>query len=193
MKKLKKQKLLLKSEKFFKEQLWQHCLIISILLLFAWLFDRLIPALLFFITHLILRPRFAKQYHSNTTYACLFTTSTIIILGIYSTLPIEVSLLSSIPVATFVCWVGYIVQDRLDLIIKLSPTLRTMSDEDFENHCKLIGLTNEEIRIADLIIRKEYKGKYLYSQMGYSKRNAVRIKAKIFNKLSNSEIKAPTK
>lgn len=44
------------------------------------------------------------------------TTLTIAFFGIASSLPVAVSLLSTVPICFGISWVGYIAQDRLDLI-----------------------------------------------------------------------------
>ena len=178
-------KIKLRIEKFFVYELWQHIIVISFISIFAWILNKPIEAVMFCITHLIIRPQFEKQYHCGTTALCLFTTLTIAMLGIYTTIPLSISLLSAIPVAIGVCWIGYIVQDRVDLKFKLKPNLKMISENEFISYCKLKGLDNYEIRIAKLIIRDDLKGEGLYNTIGYSKRQAIRIRKKIIFKLNS--------
>lgn len=173
----------LRIEKFFKEDLWQHLIVVAFIFTFSWILHKPYEAIMFCIAHLILRPIFEKQYHCGTTYYCLFTTLTIATMGIYNALPVSISLLSSLPVASLICWFGYIMQDRIDLIYKLSPNLKTMPIEEFENFCKIKNLTNEELEIAKKIIREELKGDALYNSINYCKRQTIRIRKKIFKKL----------
>lgn len=173
----------LRIEKFFKEDLWQHLIVVAFIFTFSWILHKPYEAIMFCIAHLILRPIFEKQYHCGTTYYCLFTTLTIATMGIYNALPVSISLLSSLPVASLICWFGYIMQDRTDLMNKLKPCLRTMPIEDFNKYCMMKGLTNDEIKIATYIIRDEIKGESLYSTIGYSKAQTIRIRKRIFNKL----------
>lgn len=175
----------LKLEMLFVEQLWQYIIVATTISIFAWILNKPIEAVMFCITHLIIRPQFEKQYHCGTTALCLFTTLTIAMLGIYTTIPLSISLVSAIPVAIGVCWIGYIVQDRIDLQYKLKPNLKMISESEFISYCKLKGLDNYEIKIARLIIRDDLKGEALYSTMGYSKRQAIRIKKKIIFKLNS--------
>lgn len=174
----------LRIEKFFKDELWQHLIVVAFIFTFSWILNKPFEAIMFCVSHLVLRPIFEKQYHCGTTYYCLFTTLTIATLGIYNSLPLSVSLLSSMPVATFICWFGYIFQDRIDLKCKLSPNLRSISIEEFENFCKLRNLTSDEIAIAKKIIREELKGDNLYNAIGYSKSQTLRIRKRIFSKLN---------
>ena len=67
----------LKIEKFFVEQLWQLCLVTAFVCICAWIFDKWIVALLFCISHTIIRMSFEKQYHCGATYLCMITTCTI--------------------------------------------------------------------------------------------------------------------
>lgn len=177
-------KIKLRIEKFFKEELWQYTLVIAFIFTFSWILHKPFESIMFCIAHLVLRPIFEKQYHCGTTYYCLFTTLTIATLGIYNALPISISLLSSLPVASFICWFGYIMQDRIDLKHKLSPNLKSMPLDEFENFCKLKNLTIDEIEIAKKIIREELKGENLYHTIGYSKPQTARIRKRIFTKLN---------
>lgn len=173
----------LRIEKFFKDELWQHLIVVAFIFTFSWILNKPYESIMFCIAHLILRPIFEKQYHCGTTYLCLFTTLTIATIGIYNALPISISLLSSLPVASFICWFGYIMQDRIDLKHKLSPNLKSMPLDEFVSFCKLKNLTIDEIEIAKKIIRDELKGENLYNSINYCKRQIIRIRKNIFKKL----------
>ena len=118
----------LKIEKFFKEQLWQHIIVVAFVCFCAWLFNKPFEAIMFCIAHLVIRPRFDKQFHCGTTTLCLITTLGIGYLGISRSLPVSISLLSAIPVAFVVCWVGYLAQYKIDLL-KYSHSLEAQIDD----------------------------------------------------------------
>ena len=109
-------RLLLLSEKFVTEQLWQIAIVVGSVAVFAWLFDKPAQAVMFCVAHLVIRNKFDKQYHCGTTALCLITTLSIAFFGIAAVLPFSVSLLSAIPVCFVVCYAGYIAQDRIDLL-----------------------------------------------------------------------------
>jgi hypothetical protein len=90
--------------------------VVAFVVFMAWLLDKPIEAILFIISHIIIRARFDKQYHCGKTAICIVTTLTIACFGILSALPLSLSLLSTVPICFFVSWVGYLAQDRLDLI-----------------------------------------------------------------------------
>lgn len=106
----------LKIEKFFKEQLWQFTLVIAFVFLLAWILNKYAEAVMFCVAHIVIRKYFDKQYHCGKTATCMFTTLSIAFFGIQYTLPIALSLLSTIPMCCFISWVGYVVQDRIDQI-----------------------------------------------------------------------------
>ena len=115
-KKKTKTDFLLEIEKFFTEQLWQLLIVVAFVSLCAWLFDKWIEAIMFCIAHTIVRRHFEKQYHCKTTGLCLIITLTIAFFGIATILPVTLSLLSTVPMCCFISWIGYIAQDRMDLL-----------------------------------------------------------------------------
>ena len=178
----------LEIEKFFKEDLWQHLIVVAFIFTISFIFNKYFEMIMFCVSHFVLRPLYNKEYHENKTNKCLFVTSAVITIGALNILPKSISLLSSLPVASFICWFGYIMQDRIDLQHKLSPNLKTMTLEEFENFCKLKNLTNDEVQIAKKIIRDELKGYNLYKAIGYSKRQTTRIRKQIFIKLNMAPV-----
>ena len=145
----------LKIEKFIKEQLWQLLLVITIVVLFACLLDKIIEAIVFCTAHLILRRDFNKQYHSGFTAVCLSITIAVAFFGIIVCLPINVSLLSSIPLAFIICWVGDIAQDRLDckskikeLTIKKPFDIETCTRDELVERCLELRFSQRNIELA---------------------------------------------
>lgn len=154
----------LKIEKFIKEQLWQHVLVLSIIALFAWLFDKEIEAVCFCLAHFVLRPKMEKQYHKDTTRGCLMLTAAIIFLGILFSIPIGSTLLVSVPLAFFVSWIGYIVQDRIDLQIENKQLQKnahkqfnpeTATEEELIARCRRCGFSEDNTMLAvEFFIKK---------------------------------------
>lgn len=164
-------KLLVK--KFFKVDLWQYVLILSLICAIAFIFDKWVEAFSFCVAHYILRPKFDKQYHSYNTKICLLITSAVAFIGIMLTLPVHISLLSSIPVALFICWVGNLVQDRIDLTLynkqyklkideleKPKPfDLDNCTEIELRERCKLKGYKPKKIEraVVHFIHKTEHK------------------------------------
>ena len=106
----------LKIEKFVKEQLWQLVVVIALLLFASFLFDKYIECVLFCVSHTVIRNSFCKQYHCGTTALCLFLTLSVGWFGISTVLPTSIRVLSSIPLCFIVAFLGFIAQDRVDMI-----------------------------------------------------------------------------
>jgi hypothetical protein len=58
-----------------------------------------------------------------------------------------------------------------------------MTEQELLEHCKKKGLSEEECRIAKLVIIDRLKGKDLYSAMSYSERQSKRLRTAIINKI----------
>ena len=141
----------LKLEKFFVEQMWVYLIVICSILLCAWIFDRWIESILFVIAHIGIRRAFNKQFHFNKTAYCLCLTLAIIWFAIPITLPLATSLLSGIPIAFLICFVGFLAQDLVDikkgikeleiytleLIRKLThKDIYSMTEDELYEHCR---------------------------------------------------------
>lgn len=154
LKKQSKSKILLKVKvkNFLTKQLWQHLIVVAFVAFTAWIFCKPWEAIMFCVSHLVIRRLFDKQYHCGTIALCLFTTLTIAFLGIATCMPVTLSLLSSIPVCCFVAWVGYIAQDRIDLIAfrrkKEEFNLDTCTREQIVEVCKLLHYRADKIDLA---------------------------------------------
>lgn len=106
---------------------------------------------MFCLAHIIIRRNFDKQYHCETTALCLITTLTIAFFGIASILPVTISILSTIPICFFISWLGFIAQDRLDLIFinnKLKQKPELNEKEIFIKKCKDLRYNDLKTQIA---------------------------------------------
>lgn len=159
-------------EKFFREQLWQLLLVVAFLFLCGWLFDKMIVAVLFAISHTVIRPTFEKQYHAKTTYLCLFMTLTISFFGISYCLPLSISLLSAIPVCYCISWIGYIAQDRIDciaIIKKLqSKTIWEMNENELADYCFAKGIRGDMLEFVIMVVIHQMKYEEIGNLLGYA-------------------------
>lgn len=148
--KINKVKLKLKLEKFLKEELWQHIIVIAFVFLYAWIFDKYVESIMFCVSHIVIRKYFDKQYHCGTIAICMFITLSIAFFGIMYSLPLSISLLSTIPICFLICWVGYIVQDRIDQIAENKDLQNEIDNligkiKEYEN-INLYKMTETELR-----------------------------------------------
>lgn len=161
----------LKLEKFLKEA-WQLLLVIAFIFACGWIFGKVIVAILFATAHTVIRPRFEKQFHAKKTYLCMVLTFTIAFFGIASCLPLNVSLLSCIPVCWFISWVGYIAQDRMDCyktIKKLqSKTIWQMTENELADYCYAKGIRGDMLEFVVMVVIHEMKYEEISKHLKYS-------------------------
>ena len=162
----------LKIEKFFTEILWQILVVFAFIFLCAWIFDKYIEAVLFCISHTVIRMLFDKQYHCGTTAICMVLTLSIAFFGIAHTLPLEISLLSTIPMCFLISWVGYIVQDRMDsykIIAKLkSKSIWEMDGNELADYCFAKGIRGDMLEFVIMVVIQQMKYEEIGKKLGYS-------------------------
>lgn len=198
LRKQSKRKILLKLKlkDFIRYRLWQYLIVFSSIALCSWFFDRWIEGLMLCVAHTCIRHNFNKQFHFNSTAYCLILTLSLIWFTIPITLPIGVSLLSSIPIAFIICFVGFIAQDRVDVLFEIKrlnkyvnelletithKDIYAMSEKELYEHCRNCGLSEEDCRIAYFIVIERLKGRELYDAIGYSERQSKRKRTKILD------------
>lgn len=138
-------KLLLK--RFFKEQLWQLLIVVAFLLISAFVFEKYIESVMFCIAHTVIRNKFNKQYHSNSVAICLCLTLGIAWVSIANTLPIGISIISTIPICFLVAYIGFIAQDRVDLILYKKQLKKQLEELTSEKPFNTDNCTLEELLV----------------------------------------------
>lgn len=135
---------------FVKHQLATYILILLSISLCAWLFDRWIEAIIFVVAHICIRNSFDKQFHFNKTAYCLSLTLAIIWFAIPITLPMATSLLSSIPIAFMICFLGFVFQDRIELTARNKDLEREfdslISEMKLYKQLDIYNMSEEELR-----------------------------------------------
>lgn len=190
-------KRLLKIKKFLVDELWQHVLIICVIGLCAYLFNKPLEALMFCAAHWQIRTQCDKQFHCKNTFNCLAMTFTVISLATLTVLPLSISLLSAVPLAYFVVYFGYLLQSKIDqqttikqlkeyideLLAQInSPKdIYAMDEDELYAHCRAKGLDDVDCKIAEMIVIQRLKGQALYDAIGYSERQTKRKRSKILN------------
>ena len=199
---LRTTKFRLKLKKFFVEQLWIYLIVLCSIFVCAWIFDKWIEAIMFCVAHTCVRNAFDKQFHFRkipyATAYCLSLTLAIIWFAIPTTLPLAVSLLSSIPIAFVICFIGFVVQDRLDLKVEVKrldtyatelvrtlthKDIYTMNEDELYKHCRNCGLDEEDCKIAYFVVIERLQGRELYDALPYSEATIKRKRIKIINKI----------
>lgn len=170
---LKKNKLSAKNKirikKFFTYDLPFNVGIIASILFTGWLCDKVIESLLFVASHFTLRYKFDKVLHCKDTLACLGTTTLINFVSILLTTRLEVSLIFACISAFGICWLGFIIEDWLELKIdnsnrikiKEAPMYKGMNEDILRAKCKQVHLT----KLATERIVKYYSHYYTVEEL----------------------------
>lgn len=94
---------------FFKYDLWHYIFVILCIAICAYIFDKWFESVAFVCAHLMLRYKLKYAYHSR--HYCLLVTVFVVFCFIPNVISVNLSLLSSIPIALFVCWIGNKAQE----------------------------------------------------------------------------------
>lgn len=168
-----------KIKDFIIYQLWFYVVVFASTALCAWLFNRWIEAIMFCIAHTCIRNTFDRQFHFHQKAYCLCLTLAIVWFAIPITLPITVSLLGSIPVAFGICYIGYLVADRIAAVQeckKLEIELNSLVSElQKYKHLDIYNMCETDLR------------QYAASQ-GLSEQQIDILCMRIYNHLKISEI-----
>lgn len=94
----------------------------------AIIFGKWLEAIIFVVCHTLIRPQFPKQYHHIIPAMCRTITSCVFFFGVSFTLPLEMSLLSAIPINYFISWIGF-TKAKLDKLEVLYEKLQNRLDK----------------------------------------------------------------
>lgn len=172
-KNLRKLKLSIKD--FITDELWIYVIIIGSIALCSWIFNRWLEGLMFVIAHLVIRRVFDKQFHFSETAYCLILTLAIVWFAIPITLSVTTSLLSSIIIAFIVCFVGYVAQDRVDLlkekIARTRMTLANITKDQVIEICNELGYNKDKQDIAIMFFVDKLSNKQVWEILCNTQRN----------------------
>lgn len=184
---------------FLIDDLWEYLIVFLSIILCSWLFNKFIEGIVLCISHTCIRNAFDKQFHFNKTAYCLCLTLGIIWFAIPISLPLATSLLGSIPIAFLISFIGFVAQDRIDLIkevkllnehatslvMKLShKDVYAMNEDELYEHCRNCGLDEEDCKIAYFVVIERLQGKELYEAVPYSEATIKRKRARIMKTIN---------
>lgn len=185
-------------KRFVINQLWIHLFVFSSIALCSFIFNKWIEGLSFCIAHSTIRPMFNRQFHFNKMAYCFILTEIIIWFSIPITLPVSISLLSSIPIAFIVCLMGYYAADRLkeieynkrlnrqveELLNKIKNTeIFNMTEDELRNYAKSKGLSETICDTLILKVIRNYRCVDIQKALKYSKDGIRYHKEQIIKKL----------
>lgn len=133
-------------------------------LLPAIILDKWFEAIIFLICHTLIRPQFKRQYHNIVPEICREITGAVLFFGTLSMLPVDMSLLSAIPINYFIGWIGHVkaTSDYYEFkCIKLKEKYCT-EKVDIELKCKNANLGERDTIIALMYYYEHKKPKEIW-------------------------------
>ena len=142
-----------------------------------------IPAMAFVIAMFVPnKAMFGKPLHLKNI-KCLTLSLVVFYVSASCVLSLNVSILVAVMIGVACGAITSYIATYLYREGKSYKELKNCTMEDFQDYCKYKKLDEDEIKIANCIIREEIKGEALYLKISYSKSQTLRIKKRIFSKL----------
>lgn len=182
----------LKLKLFFTQQLWTYFIVFSSIILCSWLFDRWFEGIAFCIAHYFIRPNLDYTYHSKSH--CLQLTLFIVWCCIPNTLNLTISLLSAIPIAFFICWIGCIFEEKTrktkELIdiktekLKYKFNTETCTKKQLLIRCQELRFSKENTELAIEFFINKTKQSIIAEKLCIEELSVARQKLRLKQKLN---------
>lgn len=138
-----------------------------------------------FVAFITLRYCFPKTFHSKSFYRCAFYSVLIFAVAIPNTLPLCVSLFSSVLIGLLMTYALYLIEDYVEFKTKKELDIKDLTIEEINKYLNNASITPEEKAAIKYHILDNLKGEQFYNAMGYSKSQTLRIYKSAINKLNN--------
>ena len=174
--------------------------IISIIAIFvpAFILDKWIEGVVFFICHWLVREQFPKQYHRSTHAMCRLVSSVVFFFGVSFMLPLALSLFSAIPICYFISWVGFTKKQADEFEIKyfrLKQEIEKKSEFSVENcteeelikRCKELKFSEENTLLAVELFIKKTKQSKLADRLCIEEHSITRRKMRMKQQLNKKD------
>lgn len=174
-------------------------IITSIVAIFlpAFLLDKWIEAIFFFICHWLIREQFPKQYHHIVPSMCRQITSAVFFFGVCFVLSKGLSILSAIPINYLIGWVGFtkkqadvyeIKYNRLKekLEAKKEFSTETCTEQELIARCKELHLSEENTNLAIEFFVKKTKQSKIADELCINEKSVQIRKKRLKEKLNKN-------
>ena len=138
-----------------------------------------------FVGFIALRYCFPKTFHSKSVYRCVFYSILIFAVAIPNTLPLCVSLFSSVLIGFLITYALYLIEDYVEFKTKKELDIKDLTVNELNEYLNNSLITPEEKAAIKYHILDNLKGEQFYNAMGYSKSQTLRIYKSAINKLNN--------
>jgi hypothetical protein len=150
------------------------CLIVSIVasIVPAIIFGKWLEAIIFQLCHWPIREQYPLQYHHIVPAICRIVTANVMFFGVSFVLPLELSLISAIPICYFVSWVGFVkktsdinevrVRELKEQLEKFKDKLTNTPKQELIDKCHKAKLSKRDTEIAELYYIEKWKPKEIW-------------------------------
>lgn len=167
----------------------------------AIILHKYVEAVAFYFCHWFIREQFPKQYHHIVPAMCRTITACVMFFGISFMLPLELSLISVIPICYFISWVVFVKKTSDDFEIKCEELendieqlivdlkryqqidVYKMTEEELRTYAQSKGLS--EVICDTLVLRiiKHYRWVDIETERNFTKEGIRYHKEQIIKKL----------
>ena len=163
----------------------------------AWLLNKWVEGIIFFVCHWLIREQFKEQYHHIIPAVCRVITGAVFFFGICFVCPITVSLISAIPINYLIGWVGFTKKQADTYEVKYNAlreqleadskfNIETCTTEELIERCRELKFTEENIDFAIEFFIKKTSRKVL-AEKHYISEDAVKQKKRRMRKILNAK------
>lgn len=125
-----------------------------------------------FLAFISLRYCFPKTFHSKSVYRCVFYSIVVFWVGIPHTLPIAVSLFSSVLIGFAITYILYKIADYVDCketLLKLtSKTIWQMEENELADYCYAKGIRGDMLEFVIMKVVYQMQFSEIGKKLGYA-------------------------
>lgn len=125
-----------------------------------------------FIAFVALRYCFPKTFHSKSVYRCVFYSIVVFWIGIPHTLPIAISLFSSVIIGFIITFILYKIADYVDCkerLFKLeSKTIWQMTENELADYCYAKGIRGDMLEFVIMKVIYQMQFTEIGKKLGYA-------------------------
>lgn len=125
-----------------------------------------------FIAFIMLRYCFPKTFHSKSVYRCVFYSIMVFWIGIPHTLPITISIFSSIIIGLLITFILYKIEDYVmckETIFKLtSKTIWQMDENELADYCYAKGIRGDMLEFVIMKVVYQMQLEEIGNKLGYA-------------------------
>ena len=136
------------------------------------LYHRYIETAFLFMAFIVLRYAFPKTFHHKNVYWCVFWSIAVFCLALPHTIPIYISLFSSVLVGCGMTYVLYKVEDYVECKEKLhkltNKTIWQMDENELADYCYAKGIRGDMLEFVIMKVIYQMKYEEIGKKLGYA-------------------------